>query len=72
MLNLVFVNYFLINTLDLSGNIVPFDVVYLVISATCSELSDCRILEKTINLVSHCVHIPEVYLEGILEDFGTT
>ena len=40
MVNLVFVNYFLINTLDLSGYIVPLDAVHLIVSATSCKLRD--------------------------------
>ena len=41
-------------------------------TATRSETCDCRILEETVDGVSHCIHIPEVYLEGILENLRTT
>ena len=72
MFLLFFVNNFLINTFDLSGNIVPLDAVHLIISATCCKSRDCRIVKKAVNGISHCIDIPEINLECIVENLGTT
>ena len=51
MVNLVFVNYFLINTLDLGSYVVPLDAVHLIVSATRSKLRDGRILKEAVDCV---------------------
>ena len=47
---LFIINNFLIDTLDLCGNVVPLYAVHLVISATRSKLGYCRIIEEIIGV----------------------
>ena len=56
--------------LEFGGGAVPFEGVHFVEAGPGGEVREGGIVEEGVDLVGHRIHIPEVHLEGVLQDLG--